>query len=121
MALTTSRLRARQSTESVNNLGQPWTVQETLGEIIVDALTGTVATDEYVSTPSSLAGSSFSIVAGALSWSVTVVSGTVTIGGVTWPAGATVKGGGYGRMVSKATITVDATAGSALLLVDRLG
>lgn len=121
MAATTSRLRSRMSTEAVNNGGQPWTAQETLAEILIDALTGTVANDEYVSTPTSLAGAGFTIVAGALSWSVTVVSGTVTIGGVTWPAGGTVRGGGYGRLTTKSGIFVDATAGSAVLLVDRLG
>lgn len=66
-----------------------------------------------------LVTSSGNIPAGVLGWSVTAVSGTVTVtGGAAIPVGASVGGGGYSGYVTQAAIAYTIAAGSAIVAYD---
>ena len=66
-----------------------------------------------------LVTSSGNIPAGVLGFSVTAVSGTVTVGGGgALPIGGTVNGGGYTGYVTQAAIAYVITAGSAIVSYD---
>lgn len=79
---------------------------------------GDTADDQFTSSPQ-LVTASGSIPAGVLGWSLTVVSGTVTINGSgTLPVGATFSGGGYGGKTLSAAIPYTITAGSILVSTD---
>lgn len=65
-----------------------------------------------------LAVASGSVPAGVLGWSITAISGTITVQGASLPVGATVNGGGYGGRTSTAAIAYTVTAGSAMVAYD---
>jgi len=71
----------------------------------------------FTSTHLRATGSS-TIPAGVLGWSVTAISGTVTVGGVTLDAGASLSGGGYTGYVMSASLAYDATGGVAQIVYD---
>lgn len=83
---------------------------------INEAIGGGTGSDEYTSTFVNATGNG-SIPAGVLGWSVTAVSGTVTVGGQSLPNGATVRGGGYGGRTSSAAIAYT-VSGVALVAYD---
>lgn len=64
------------------------------------------------------ATSSGSIAEGVLSWSITALSGTVTVDGATIPVGASVSGGGYAGYTLNSAINYVITSGSALVNYD---
>lgn len=79
---------------------------------ILVASGGDVGSDEYTSNPS-VATASGSFPVGALGWSITALTGTVTIGGTTLPAGATITGGGYGGRTLKTAVAYTIAAASS--------
>lgn len=72
---------------------------------------------EYTSTFTNATGNG-SVPAGVLGWSITAVSGTVTVQTNALPNGATTRGGGYGGKVSSAAIPYTVTGGVALVSYD---
>lgn len=64
------------------------------------------------------ATSNGSIAEGVLSWSITVISGTVTVDGQTIPVGATVGGGGYSGYTLNSAVNYTVTGGTALVNYD---
>ncbi len=68
-----------------------------------------------------LATTSGTIPAPVLGWSVTAVSGTVTVGGASVPVGASVGGGGYAGYVSANDLAYTISAGSALIVYETPG
>lgn len=89
-------------------------------EAILEALGGGITTDQYVSLPV-LAVADGTIPVGVLGWSITAVSGTVTVNGSALAIGQTVRGGGYGGRTLKTAIAYTITAGSALVTTDTPG
>lgn len=84
---------------------------------ILVASGGDVGSDEFTSNPQ-LVTTSGSIPAGVLGWSITAVSGTVTINGQALSVGQTVRGGGYGGKTLKTAVPYTIAAGSALISTD---
>lgn len=78
---------------------------------------GGVTTDEYTSTFTNATGNG-SVPLGVLGWSITAVSGTVTVQGEALPNGGTTRGGGYGGKVSSAAIPYTVVGGVALVSYD---
>lgn len=75
------------------------------------------AGSNYTSVPITATGNG-SIPAGVLGWSVTAVSGTVTVNGQALAVGGSFRGGGYGAGVSNAAIDYTVAGGSALVSYD---
>lgn len=84
---------------------------------INEAVGGGTGSDEYTSSFTNATGNG-SVPAGVLGWSITAVSGTVTVGGQSLPAGGTVSGGGYGGRVTSAAIAYTVSGGVALVAYD---
>jgi len=84
---------------------------------LIAASGGDVGSDEYTSAPA-LVVASGSIPAGVLGWSITAVSGTVTVNGTSLANGNTVRGGGYGGRTLKTAIAYTIAAGSAMVSYD---
>jgi len=82
---------------------------------LVTASGGEVGNDEYTSTPA-LVTSSGSIPAGVLGWSITAISGTVTVNGTALAVGNSVRGGGYGGRTLKTSIAYTVAAASSALV-----
>lgn len=61
-----------------------------------------------------------SIPAGVLGWSASVMSGTVTVAGVSVPIGATVGGGGYAGYVADAAIAYTVSGGVLVISYDNI-
>lgn len=107
--------------------GTSWDPFEAMVELLCSrldtisaAVGGTSGTDEYVSVIN-LETTSGSIPVGALSWSITAVSGTVTVSGDALTTGQSVGGGGYAGKTLKTAISYTITAGSALVAYDTVG
>jgi len=79
---------------------------------VVAATGGDTGSDEYTSNPSVVTASG-SFPVGALGWSITALSGTVTINGTTLPVGSTITGGGYGGRTLKTAIAYTIAAASS--------
>lgn len=84
---TTSRLRAKQSTESGNNGGQPWTELEALAELLLITLSGSVEATVTPNFPAVGASASGTIPAGVKGFTFTMIAGTGTFGGRNVSAG----------------------------------
>jgi len=84
---------------------------------LIEASGGDVGSDQYTSAPA-LVTASGSIPAGVLGWSITAISGTVTVNGTSLANGNTVRGGGYGGRTLKTAIAYTITAGSAMVSTD---
>jgi hypothetical protein len=85
---------------------------------INEAIGGGTASDKYTSSFTHATGNG-TVPAGVLGWSVTAVSGTVTVQGQSLPTGATVRGGGYGgRTLTAAIAYTVAGPGVALVTYD---
>tara|TARA_R110000868_G_scaffold17320_1_gene76222 strand:+ start:61 stop:405 length:345 start_codon:yes stop_codon:yes gene_type:complete len=84
---------------------------------LIAASGGDVGSDEYTSAPA-LVASSGSIPAGVLGWSITAISGTVTVNGTALAVGNSVRGGGYGGRTLKTAIAYTITSGTALVSYD---
>lgn len=81
---------------------------------------GTAA--KYLSTPLNVtASSSVQIPQGVLAWSVTALSGTITVAGKSLAVGQTLRSGGYVGRVSATPIVVNSAAAStALIMYDQV-
>lgn len=84
---------------------------------VVENTGGATGSGNYTSTID-VATASGSIPAGVLGWSITAISGTVTVNGESVPNGLRVGGGGYGGRTSTAAITYTVAAGSAAVAYD---
>lgn len=84
---------------------------------ILTAVGGGTTDDQFTSTVDN-ASASGSIPAGVLGWSVTALTGTVTVAGEALPVGATVSGGGYLGKTTTAAIPYTIAAGTALIVYD---
>ena len=82
---------------------------------LITASGGDTTTDEYTSAPA-LVASSGSIPAGVLGWSITAISGTVTVNGTALAVGNSVNGGGYGGRTLKTAIAYTVAAASSALV-----
>lgn len=78
---------------------------------------GDTGSNQYTSSPG-LTASSGSVPAGVLGWSITAVSGTVTVNGTSLPVGASVAGGGYDGRTLATAIPYTIAAGSAIVTYD---
>lgn len=87
---------------------------------INEAVGGDTGSSEYTSV-FSLATADGTIPVGALGWSISAVSGTVTVQGSALAVGQSVKGGGYGSKTLKTAIPYTITGGSALVIYDAPG
>lgn len=92
-----------------------WQIFCVLQQILVASGGGT-GSDQYTSTVDT-ATVDGSIPAGVLGWSITNVSGTVTVNGEALAVGGSYRGGGYGGRVSTAAISYT-VSGSALVAYD---
>lgn len=81
------------------------------------AVGGEAGSDEYTSTFDNVSADG-SIPAGVLGWSITVLSGTVTVQGKPLPAGGSTRGGGYGGKTTSAAIPYTVAGGSVLVAYD---
>ncbi len=88
-----------------------------IGVKVLDAGSSSGTTIQY-STSLTNTTSTGTIPAGVYGWSVTAISGTVTVDGQTIPVGASVSAGGYGSAVSLSEVNYDASAGNALVIYD---
>lgn len=84
---------------------------------ILAASGGDPGTDEYISHPAIVTASG-SIPIGTLGWSITALTGVITVGGTTLPIGGTLTGGGYGGRILKTAIAYTVTGGSAAINYD---
>jgi hypothetical protein len=82
---------------------------------LITASGGDTTTDQYTSAPA-LVASSGSIPAGVLGWSITAISGTVTVNGTALAVGNSVNGGGYGGRTLKTAIAYTVAAASSALV-----
>ena len=82
---------------------------------LIAASGGDVGSDEYTSAPA-LVTSGGSIPAGVLGWSVTAISGTITVNGTALAVGNSVNGGGYGGRTLKTAIAYTVAAASSALV-----
>jgi len=65
------------------------------------------------------ATSNGNVPSGVYGWSITAISGTVTVGGQSLPVGASVGGGGYGGATSLTQVAYTVSGGSALISYDN--
>lgn len=86
-------------------------------ESINEAVGGGTDSDQFASTFDN-ATADGSIPAGVLGWSITAVSGTVTVQGQALPNGASTRGGGYGGKTTSAAVPYTVTGGAALVSYD---
>lgn len=87
------------------------------------AVGGDPSADQYVSHPTRITGDDITIPTGARSWSMTVISGIVTIQPsgqpqYTVPVGGSLSGGGYGAAGLQGSILISAAAGDTLVQYD---
>lgn len=84
---------------------------------VVENTGGASGSGQYTSVYD-FASVSGSVPAGVLGWSITAVSGTVTVQGDSLPIGGTASGGGYGGRTTTAAIAYTITAGTAMVSYD---
>lgn len=82
------------------------------------AVGGETTNDQFTSTVQNDTDGG-SVPTGVLSWSITALSGTVTVQGQSLPVGATVGGGGYTGKTSSAAIPYTVAGGAALVSYDQ--
>src|SRR5688572_19194672 len=86
--------------------------------LAVRAVGSAPATGGTFTSATTLATGNGSVAAGVLGWSITAISGTVTVNGASIPVGATVSGGGYNGYVLGTAVPYTVTSGSALVATD---